>query len=219
MPRCSSCSAPLPADTSRCSYCGTRNDMDVLTIDRFAVSRQASRRQCPDCRIPLQTIRLSTDGAFAIERCPTCFGLFFDPGELQAFLAASVSPAFQISTEEIININRERADRDRQVRYIPCPECGILMNRVNFGYRSGVVMDQCRKHGVWLDNGELTHLMEWKKAGGQLLADQKEQQLEQQKNRPAAVSTPFAGYSTDPEEKPAGDLLTTILSFLSKTIG
>ena len=222
MPRCSSCSAPLPADTSRCSYCGTRNDMDVLTIDRFAVSRQgSSRRQCPDCRIPLQTIRLSTDGAFAIERCDTCFGLFFDPGELQAFLAASVSPTFQINTREIVNINRERASQDRQVRYIPCPECGILMNRVNFGYRSGVVMDQCRKHGVWLDNGELTHLMEWKKAGGQLLADQKDQQSDRQKTRPAAVSTPFAGCRAESglEEKPAGDLLTTILSFFSKTIG
>ena len=48
------------------------------------------------------------------------------------------------------------------------------MNRVNFGQRSAVVVDQCLIHGVWLDNSELTHLMEWKKAGGQLLHQQTE---------------------------------------------
>ena len=191
MSLCQSCSAPLPADTSRCSYCGTRNDMDVLAMNRFAASREESGRQCPDCRIPLQTIRLSADGSFAIERCAVCFGLFFDPGELQALLEASVAPVFAVNLEEIININRERAGKDRPARYIRCPECGTLMNRVNFGYRSGVVMDQCRKHGVWLDNGELIHLLEWKKAGGQLLADQKDQQSDRQKTRPAAVPPPL----------------------------
>jgi Zn-finger nucleic acid-binding protein len=40
------------------------------------------------------------------------------------------------------------------------------MSRVNFGYRSGVVIDRCTNHGIWLDSGEITHLMEWKKAGG-----------------------------------------------------
>ncbi len=45
------------------------------------------------------------------------------------------------------------------------------MSRVNFGYRSGVVIDRCTNHGIWLYSGEITHLMEWKKAGGQLLHD------------------------------------------------
>jgi len=40
---------------------------------------------------------------------------------------------------------------------------------VCFAYRSGVVVDHCKDHGIWLDSGEITHLMEWKKAGGQLL--------------------------------------------------
>jgi Zn-finger nucleic acid-binding protein len=41
------------------------------------------------------------------------------------------------------------------------------MNRVNFGVRSGVVIDKC-VHGIWLDSGELRKLLEWRKAGGQL---------------------------------------------------
>lgn len=170
---CSSCSAPLPANTSRCSYCGTHNDMDVAAVNRFAASREESRRQCPDCRIPLQTIHLTLDGAFAVERCERCFGLFFDPGEVQAFLDASVSTVYEINYQQIVNVQQERGGQERPVRYIPCPECGTIMHRVNFGYQSGVVMDQCKQHGVWLDNGELTQLLEWKKAGGQLLDEKR----------------------------------------------
>jgi len=45
------------------------------------------------------------------------------------------------------------------------------VNRQNFGERSGVVVDRCKAHGVWLDSGEFRRLAEWMKAGGQILAD------------------------------------------------
>ncbi|SMG65017.1 conserved hypothetical protein, partial [methanotrophic bacterial endosymbiont of Bathymodiolus sp.] len=44
-----------------------------------------------------------------------------------------------------------------------------FMRRINFAQKSGVIVDSCRLHGFWLDSGEVTHLQEWKKAGGQLL--------------------------------------------------
>ena len=174
MPNCRSCSAPLPADSSFCSYCGTRNDLDVMAMQRFSEEHEESRRLCPDCEVVMETIHLSEDGSFAVERCQACYGLFFDPGEVQAFLEATVAPAFVVNYQEIVNINHERANRDRPVHYVKCPDCGKYMNRVNFGATSGVVMDQCKAHGVWLSNGELIHLMEWKRAGGQLLADQRQ---------------------------------------------
>jgi hypothetical protein len=40
------------------------------------------------------------------------------------------------------------------------PSCGELMNRSLHGKRSGVVVDGCRDHGLWLDAGELRQLME-----------------------------------------------------------
>ncbi|MEW6670428.1 MAG: zf-TFIIB domain-containing protein [Thermodesulfobacteriota bacterium] len=224
MARCCNCSAPLPTDTALCRYCGTRNDMDLSATGRFAVTREESGRQCPHCHIPLQTIRLTPDGAFVIERCPTCFGLFFDPGELQAYLHASVAQAFDINFKEIANISRERGSKDRQVRYIKCPDCGKFMSRINFGYRSGVVLDQCRNHGIWLDNGELIHLMEWKKAGGQLLDEQKKIQLaeeEQRKARAAAIRTSDViplSFSSRTDADP-GDLAQAALSLLSKFFG
>jgi Zn-finger nucleic acid-binding protein len=198
--------------------------MNFTATNRFAVSREESRRQCPHCQIPLQAIHPTTDGAFVIERCEVCFGLFFDPGEVQAFLDASVTKAFEVNFREIVNINRERANKDRQVRYINCPECGKFMNRVNFGYRSGVVMDQCRQHGVWLDNGELIHLMEWKNAGGQLLDEQKKAERlkeEQRKARAlAAKSTGAVSFSFDSRIDDApGDLAQAAFSLLSKFFG
>ncbi len=219
MALCSSCSAPLPANDCRCSYCGTRNDMDFAAVDRFTVAREASRRHCPDCGVTLETVRVDTGaGIFAIERCERCYGLFFDVGEVPAFLEASVSPAFSVNLREIATINEERASAvSRPVRYIKCPECGVLMNRVNYGAMSGVVVDQCKEHGIWLDNGELVHLMEWKKAGGQLLAEKQKAaaQQEQRECHHPLPTCPGTGY---PEPSSGGDLLSAACSVLLETL-
>ena len=209
---CQSCSAPLPSDSSLCSYCGTRNDLDVLAMRRFTEEHTASRRHCPECALPMETIHLSDDDSFAVERCPQCYGLFFDPGEVQVFLEASVAPAFVVNYREISNINRERAGGKRPVYYVPCPECGKLMNRVNFGASSGVVMDQCKAHGVWLDNGELIHLMEWKRAGGELLAEQRRRARAEE----AAASTIRPSFPIEAETDPLNGLFDSALRLVGK---
>tara|TARA_B100001093_G_scaffold125141_1_gene117724 strand:+ start:391 stop:567 length:177 start_codon:yes stop_codon:yes gene_type:complete len=33
------------------------------------------------------------------------------------------------------------------------------------GKRSGVIVDSCREHGIWLDAGELRQMIEWSRAG------------------------------------------------------
>ena len=222
MPRCSSCSAPLPANSSRCDYCRTRNDMDFIELNRYALSRKESHHNCPHCLIPMQTISLSPDGSFAIERCDQCFGLFFDPGEIQTFLETSVSAAYEVNLKQIGNITRERASKDSQITYIKCPTCGKIMNRVNFGYMSGVVMDQCRKHGVWLDNGELVQLMEWKKAGGGLLVEERrKRQIRQEESARRPAPTLRANPLTQDEgnEKKVDALLHLASSLLGRLFG
>ena len=121
----------------------------------------------------MQTINLKTQGKFYIERCEQCMGLFFDIGELEALLEQSVSNVFHIDTNRIDSINRDLFQHNgtRATYYIKCPVCRIMMNRKNFNTRSGVITDICAEHGVWLEGGELKRLMEWKKAGGQLLHD------------------------------------------------
>lgn len=76
------------------------------------------------------------------------------------------------------------------------------MNRVNFGRRSGVIVDVCRAHGTWFDAGELVAALEFVAQGG--LADslrrEREDLLEAQRqmrhssvNANAAVTLDWQG--------------------------
>ena len=50
--------------------------------------------------------------------------------------------------------------------YRPCPVCRKLMNRSNYGGGSGVIVDVCGPHGVFLDRGELTKIVDFLEKGG-----------------------------------------------------
>lgn len=169
MAKCINCAAPLPPDTILCEYCGSRNDTDLAGVHTYTTQELDSRRICPQCAVPMKTIDLKIDGKFYIERCDTCMGLFFDPGELEVLLKASVKNVFHINRKKLDEINAAMGQRNRPVAYVKCPVCEKIMNRLNFGIRSGVVVDRCTAHGVWLNGGELRHLFEWMKAGGELL--------------------------------------------------
>lgn len=183
MANCSNCSAPLPANSIICEYCKTRNDTDLRGLHHFTTHATESARTCPRCAISLRTIDLKINGTFLIERCDRCLGLFFDPAELEALLEATVSNVYDINRSRLDDINNRMSPADNPVTYIKCPVCSKLMNRINFGTKSGVIVDRCRDHGVWLDGGELRHLFEWMKAGGQLLTQEREEQLRKEKER------------------------------------
>lgn len=188
MARCASCSAPLPPHGNVCAYCGSRNNVDLRGIHEYTVTTPESDRSCPRCGVKMQTLNIRADGTFLIEQCGECFGLFFDPGELEALLESSVTNVFSIDYQRLDAAVQGRGPEI--IRYGRCPVCGTLMNRVNFGSRSGVVADRCKGHGVWLDGGELRQLLEWKKAGGNLLhqkvlAEREAEQARRERERAA----------------------------------
>ncbi len=205
MAHCTNCSAPLPQDSIRCDYCGSRNDTDLKDVHYYTTHEIESERICPRCSIRLRTIDLNIHGRFLIERCDECLGLFFDPNELEALLEATVSNAFTINRNQLDSINSTMRAGDYAVSYIKCPICSKIMNRVNFGAKSGVIVDRCKDHGVWLDGGELRHLFEWMKAGGKLLQQEREEQRKQieereqerEKRKLQSQSAPGGGYPDD----------------------
>ncbi|OQK16960.1 hypothetical protein AU255_03410 [Methyloprofundus sedimenti] len=206
MARCKSCSAPLLANTNRCQYCGVRNDVDLQSKPYVMTHKKASDRLCPHCNKPLQTIQLQLDEQLFIERCADCLGLFFDLGELDILLNHSVSHVNSINLAHLDNINADRYHKKQVVKYIKCPVCREFMHRKNFAHKSGVIVDNCRFHGLWLDSGEVMHLMEWKKAGGQLLHEQgqrkkthkvKQTQVARSKLWDASVNQSSFGLETD----------------------
>ncbi len=183
MARCSNCNAPLPDSSVLCDYCGCRNDIDLRGIHYYTTHENESPRICPRCSINLKTINLKQNGKFLIERCDQCLGLFFDPGELEALLEATVTNVFLIDRTGLDGINLHRQPDQYPVTYIKCPVCSQLMNRVNFGAKSGVIVDRCKAHGVWLDGGELKHLFEWMKLGGKLLNQERQEQMKKEEQK------------------------------------
>ena len=224
MARCNSCAAPLPPHTGVCEYCGSQTDIDLKGIHEFTVNRPESNRICPECDIPLQTLDLQVEGKFLIERCDTCLGLFFDPGELEALMDKSVSNVFSINRKRIDTLIRENREGDGRITYRKCPVCKELMHRINFGARSGVIVDQCKTHGVWLDSGELKRLLDWKKAGGQLLHErvkQRKKEEEQRQERMRAyreTGSPGTvdGFLSTPHTDAQLDLVDTVATVLGK---
>ena len=183
MARCSNCNGPLPAGSMVCTYCGNRTDVDLKGIHFYTTHESDQLRTCPRCEIPLKTVDLKVKGRFLIERCDECLGLFFDPGELEALLEATVANVFAIDRSGLDSVNNERQADRYGISYIKCPVCAKLMNRVNFGVRSGVIVDRCKEHGVWLDGGELRQLFEWMKLGGKLLAQERQEQQRKEELR------------------------------------
>jgi Zn-finger nucleic acid-binding protein len=101
------------------------------------------------------------------------------------------------------NQRQENPIAQQPTRYRPCLRCGTMMNRMNFGRRSGTVIDVCRGHGTFLDRGELHQVVRFIHAGGLDRARQAEiedlrdeqrrlESLRQISGQPAPVAGAFA---------------------------
>lgn len=224
MANCINCGAALTGTLLVCEYCKTRQDVDLSVVHRYTVENPRSVRICPRCHIPLQTVDLRLQGKFLIERCPRCLGLFFDPGELEALLEKAVANVHAVDPQRLNEVQGVKRRDEYPVTYIDCPVCRKLMNRVNFGARSGVIADWCREHGMWLDGGELRQILEWTKAGGGLASKQAELEkakleLEEEKRKLQfrQVDAAFSHSRPEPETRDFEiDLLPLIGKLLKK---
>jgi len=164
MAKCKHCSAPLPASSIICAYCGIRNDIELKPKAK-AHTLPKSKRTCPDCMIYLDSIDIGKNERFIIEKCERCFGLFFDNHELERLLEEKLEKSYWINQKKLHDLLQYPLHKDK-VLYRRCPECNKLMQRKNYLNRSGVIMDVCTEHGLWLDAGELKQIQEWSALGG-----------------------------------------------------
>jgi Zn-finger nucleic acid-binding protein len=87
---------------------------------------------------------------------------------------------------------------EANIRYVPCPLCRKLMNRVNFARCSHVVVDVCGQHGTWLDKDELRRIVEFIRGGGMERARTRELvELEEQRRRLLAAKWGAGGEMAD----------------------
>jgi Zn-finger nucleic acid-binding protein len=185
---CPSCFAPLFKGSRFCASCGAEATRELLEEDKPL--------SCPRCKQSMELMRL---GGTTLRSCMACGGLWLDPTSLQRLCNTSEERASVVSVLAA-RVPTTAAAPD-VIRYIPCPSCTKLMNRVNFARSSGVILDVCKSDGVWLDRGELQRVLGFVDAGGLAISREREREklIQEQKRLAALQANPAARTSmSDP---------------------
>ena len=151
---CPSCFGMVFAGAKFCSHCGAK-------IDRTETPA-AAIQLCPRCRLPMNSVAI---GKTNLHECPGCEGIWADADSLRQICADRENQAAVLGMAESFAV-AEAGDVEQRIRYIQCPVCGNLMNRVNFAHCSHIVVDVCARHGTWFDKDELQRIVEFIRAGG-----------------------------------------------------
>ena len=135
--------------------------------------REAAGWTCPNCR-PSADAPTAREHAYRLHapidnHCATCDGHWLARDAFDTVIAAAKASFEQAGAEAPTRATRRELPRGEalsRVRYLRCPVCDEWMSRKNFGGSSGVIVDQCFRHGTWLDRGELPALVDFVRSGG-----------------------------------------------------
>ncbi len=170
--KCNSCNGALDFSVTYCPYCGVRQDVDLRQI-HFRDLGSDENLRCPRCTTALGVIEFDSTPPLRVERCGTCLGMFFNPGEMEVLLENNTNPLVWVDNVQLNQIAEDFGHR-HEIVYRKCPVCDERMSPHNFGGGSGVILDRCGTHGVWVEGGEIRRLLEWWRAGGKHIHQQNE---------------------------------------------
>jgi Zn-finger nucleic acid-binding protein/DNA-directed RNA polymerase subunit RPC12/RpoP len=199
---CSHCGAPRTEDALSCAYCGAdftlhERDLDTVCPHCFArVSNSArfcefcgkaihpetaaagkpSNLTCPSCGAGHLLTSRGIDEVSAME-CERCGGLWMTQDDFQLLTKKAASESLNIEPRQLLSGAARAAHvdlpaDDGKLHYHPCAVCQQLMVKQNFAHRSGVMVDVCRPHGVWLEADALSRIVDWIHGGGLAKANQ-----------------------------------------------
>jgi Zn-finger nucleic acid-binding protein len=152
---CPMCFARIDEDSRHCRACGS-------AIRPQAVNPIPDGRACPRCHGELAIRMLERD---EVIECSRCGGAWFEARSFERICAEARRPS--TSRTGLRPPPRGAVPVDEPVRYIPCLSCGELMLRRQYRQddrTSGVIVDQCRDHGIWLDPLELERILDFLQA-------------------------------------------------------
>src|SRR5437899_2854711 len=99
-------------------------------------------RICPNCKVPLAQ---KTYDNMNVDVCGECAGIWFDPGELGAFIQHHPAELHGIEAD---NLPHPQPHSPAPVRM--CPACGAAMQAYRYDHESPVLLDSCPEcWGVW----------------------------------------------------------------------
>src|SRR5262249_17489193 len=141
--RCPVCGAPLPARAACCDYCGTA--LATIRCAGCFTLNDAAALHCSGCGRELGLEPLPADVALACPEwrlrspgfgassgrlceCERCGGQFVEHALLHELLERR-----EVHRGVTRAPTAKQNPLGKTVRYVPCPACGTLMNRNNFG--------------------------------------------------------------------------------------
>lgn len=165
---CPSCLGLMFVGSRHCAYCG-KKAVQLSHIEEKDLG------DCPRCKIKLRRLQI---GKVSLSECARCDGLWVSVETFEEVCASQEKQAEVLSSIKQKPVHKPAA----KIQYVPCPACKQLMNRNNFASSSGVVVDICKRHGVWFDAEELPRIIEFIRQGGLDRQRQKETlRLEEQR--------------------------------------
>lgn len=195
---CGACLSANPPGATRCHSCGRSLHAGPATLP--------ARFPCPRCESAMTQGEIHGLHAHV---CGGCRGTFVDAENLRK-LEELEAPSASVA----IAPGRlpKQARHAPPVVYIRCPGCAEVMNRVQFGRFSGIVVDVCREHGTFFDADEVERARAFIAGGGLEMAKRRlaEETAEQERDlragrrraaRKAATKVPLIAMApTTPDE-------------------
>jgi Zn-finger nucleic acid-binding protein len=152
---CPSCFGMMFLGQKFCPHCGAK-------ADRQEATEPAKPQLCPRDQTPMDAVVI---GGSNLRECPRCEGIWTDTDSLRQICADREKQAAVLGMPGSLPADAG-LQIEEHIRYLPCPICGKLMNRVNFASISNVIVEVCREHGTWFDRDELRRIVEFIRAGG-----------------------------------------------------
>lgn len=149
---CPNCFNLLVDGAAFCPHCGAARSR---TLTGEPVSTK-----CPACHAGMQWARV---GTVDLLECTACDGTWIEAAAFEQLCADKEKQAAVLQRPRGMASSTPAA---APIRYRPCPLCGKLMNRINFGRLSGTVIDVCKGHGTFMDRGELHQIVDFILNGG-----------------------------------------------------
>ena len=154
-------------------------------------------------------------GPNTVCECPKCEGLWVDTASLARICAEREQ---QAATLGLVQPPQPATGAIDPVRYVPCPVCHQLMNRVNFAHCSNVIVDVCKAHGTWFDCNELRRVVEFIQSGGLESARQRELAELEARRREIAAMQPHDEWHTGTSETGSAGERHRGISFLADAL-
>ncbi len=226
--QCSSCGANLKEHSRSCEYCAaevTLEERRLCAVCPACFARAGvEARYCMECGLELQpqaltaleegtscprcegALRSRELGKASVIECSACGGLWL--GEQHFDDLCEQADEQDLTSRGLEQMVPTSVMDTKQVRYLPCVVCGDFMQRRNYASSSGIIIDVCRKHGVWLDHRELEHILAFVREGGLDRARERQiERLKTQEQRARNADSLRAHLGTPEQRYPHGPLL------------